>query len=186
MRIISGKMRGTKLYTLEGLNTRPTMDRVKESLFNIINTKIENSIVLDLFSGSGALALEALSRGAKEAVLCDSSREAIHVIQKNIQKTRTEEETVVLHCHYEKALQELKMQQKRFDIILLDPPYATNAVEKAIEQIIRNQLLQDNGIIVVETDNKEKIIEHLNHQLVDIYDIRKYGRVFLLFLNRKG
>lgn len=86
MRIIGGKARGTKLYTLEGLNTRPTLDRVKESLFNIIQVKLQNAIVLDLFSGSGALGLESLSRGAKKAILCDNNLQAINIIRKNARK----------------------------------------------------------------------------------------------------
>ena len=85
MRIIGGKARGTKLYTLEGDNTRPTLDRVKESLFNIIQRDIPESIFLDLFSGSGAIGLEAVSRGAKKAILCDKSKEAINIIKKNIE-----------------------------------------------------------------------------------------------------
>lgn len=86
MRIISGKARGTKLYTLEGIHTRPTLDRVKEALFNIIQTKLLNAIVLDLFAGSGALGLESLSRGAKKAILCDNHFEAISIIKKNTRK----------------------------------------------------------------------------------------------------
>ena len=97
MRIISGSFRGTKLFTLEGLNTRPTLDRVKEALFSKINFDLEDSIILDLFSGSGALALESLSRGAKQAVLCDFSRDAIKIIKQNIEKTRTNEKTLLLN-----------------------------------------------------------------------------------------
>ena len=88
MRIIAGEKRGTKLYTLEGLNTRPTLDRVKESLFNIIQSEIRESRFLDLFAGSGAIVLEAVSRGAKKAILCDSNKQAIQIIKKNIEKTR--------------------------------------------------------------------------------------------------
>ena len=87
MRIISGTARGTKLYTLEGLNTRPTLDRVRESLFNIIQNEVKESIFLDLFSGSGAVGLEAASRGAKEVIICDKSKEAVQIINKNIEKT---------------------------------------------------------------------------------------------------
>ena len=88
MRIIAGEKRGTKLYTLEGENTRPTLDRVKESLFNIIQSEIRDCIFLDLFSGSGAIGLEAVSRGAKKAILCDNNKQAIQIIKKNIEKTR--------------------------------------------------------------------------------------------------
>ena len=84
MRIISGSARGTKLFTLEGMNTRPTLDRVKESLFNIIQDEVTDSYFIDLFSGSGAIGLEAASRGAKEVILCDNSKKAIQIIQKNI------------------------------------------------------------------------------------------------------
>ena len=88
MRIIAGEKRGTKLYTLEGLNTRPTLDRVKESLFNIIQSEIRERIFLDIFAGSGAIGLEAVSRGAKKAILCDNNKQAIQIIKKNIEKTR--------------------------------------------------------------------------------------------------
>ena len=97
MRIISGKAKGTKLYTLEGNNTRPTLDRVKESIFNIIQNEIEEAKVLDLFSGSGAIGLEFLSRGAKEAVICDKSKDAIEIIKKNIEKTQTKTEKIFLY-----------------------------------------------------------------------------------------
>ena len=91
MRIIAGKARGTKLYTLEGMTTRPTLDKVRESLFNIIQNQIQDSIFLDLFSGSGAVGLEAVSRGAKKAILCDNSKQAIEIIKKNIEKTHFQE-----------------------------------------------------------------------------------------------
>ena len=107
MRIISGKARGTKLETLPGENTRPTLDRVKESLFNIIQNRIFDSNVLDLFSGSGALALESLSRGAKRAYLCDCSRDAINVIKQNVKKTHFEENLEILFLDYMKCLEKL-------------------------------------------------------------------------------
>ena len=105
MRIIAGRNKGTKLFTLDGINTRPTLDRVKEPLFSIINFSLVDSTVLDLFSGSGALALEAISRGAKEAYLCDNSRDAIKIIKQNIEKTKTENQTVVITKTFDKALQ---------------------------------------------------------------------------------
>ena len=93
MRIIGGKHRGTKLYTLEGLNTRPTLDRVKESLFNILQFELPEATVLDLFSGSGAIGLEAISRGARKAILCDNTLEAIHIIEKNVEKVTPKSST---------------------------------------------------------------------------------------------
>ena len=126
MRIISGKARGTKLYTLEGTNTRPTLDRVKESIFNIIQGNIENATVLDLFAGSGAIGLEMLSRGAKKAVLCDNSKEAVGIIKKNIEKTHSQEKAEIYNSDFETCLEKIKNQ--KFDIIYLDPPYATDYI----------------------------------------------------------
>ena len=104
MRIISGKAKGTKLYTLEGTNTRPTLDRVKESIFNIIQNDIEDAEILDLFAGSGAIGLEFLSRGARNAVLCDKSKDAIEIIKRNVQKTHMEEKTQILILDFETCL----------------------------------------------------------------------------------
>ncbi len=186
MRIVSGTMRGTKLFTLDGLNTRPTLDRVKESLFNILQYEIQDAIILDLFAGSGALSLEALSRGAKRAILCDSSFEAINIIKKNIQKTKTEEKITILHMHYEKALEKLKTEKEKVKIVFLDPPYDSNFAQVAAKKIIEFDLLEEDGVIIIETDQKDKVIKDTDDQLFEIYDIRKYGRVDLLFLKRKG
>ena len=120
MRIISGTARGTKLYTLDGLNTRPTLDRVKEPLFSIIQTYILDSNVLDLFAGSGALGLEALSRGAKKAFLCDKSYDAVKIIKSNVSKTHLDEKAVVICNHYRKAISELNNGDKLVSGIIND------------------------------------------------------------------
>lgn len=187
MRIIGGKMRGTKLQTLEGFETtRPTLDRVKESLFNIISIKIIDSKVLDLFSGSGALGIEAISRGAEKAYLCDMSPKAINVIKQNVEKTRCKDSVIVLNKKHTQALEYFKQNNKKFDIVFLDPPYETELAENSTEYIIGHDLLEDDGIIIIETDNEEKLIKGLKVEKIEVYDIRKYGRVSLLFLKRKG
>ena len=186
MRIISGSMRGTKLFTLEGLNTRPTLDRVKEALFNILNFELPDSNVLDLFAGCGALSLEALSRGAKKAVLCDNSNEAINVIKKNIEKTRTQDKVEVYKMHYEKVLEKMKNEKQKADIVFLDPPYDSDFAEDAAKKIIQFDLLEESGIIIIETDKLEKVLSNIDNELLQIYDTRKYGRVSLIFLKRKG
>lgn len=188
VRIISGQNRGTKLNTLEGEETRPTLDRVKESLFNIIQVKLEEEsiVVLDLFAGSGALGLESLSRGASKAIFCDKFGKAIDVINKNIDKTRNYEKAVVLKCSYENALDKLKLENISLDIIFLDPPYESNYYQKALEKIKEYNLLKEDGIIILETDDKDRIIKIIDSKYFDIYDVRKYGRVSLIFLNRKG
>ena len=188
MRIISGKARGTKLYTLEGMNTRPTLDRVKESIFNIIQNKIEDSKVLDLFAGSGAIGLECISRGAKEAILCDKSKEAIEIIKKNAQKTHMEEQVQILNTDYETCLEKIKKQQ--FDIIYLDPPYETNYIVEALKKIIKFEMATNESIIIVETDDEKRILKEIEDLEVKIVDKRKYGRATIIFLKsempRKG
>ncbi len=179
MRIISGKARGTKLYTLEGETTRPTLDRVKESLFNIIQEKIVGSSFLDVFSGSGAIGLEAASRGAKEVILCEKDKNAIKVIKKNIEKTHLE--VTLYETSYEKMLEKL---DKKLDIIYIDPPYKTNLVYETVNKLINLNLLKTDSLIIVETDEEERVEQALKKLNVNIVKKRKYGRVHLIFLNK--
>ena len=180
MRIISGKARGTKLYTLEGITTRPTLDRVKESIFNIIQSDIEDSIVLDLFSGSGAIGLEFLSRGAKRAVLCDNSKDAIKIIKQNVQKTHFEENSEIYNMEFTKLIE--RLQNQKFDIIYIDPPYATDFIKISIEKIIEYKLVNENTKIIVETDDETRILNQIEKMDVEITDKRKYGRATIIFL----
>ena len=154
MRIISGKYKGRVLEGFDIEGTRPTMDRVKESLFAQIQMFIPESTVLDLFSGSGNLGLEALSEGASSAVLVDFNPKAIKVIQRNIEKLGVEN-CKVLGMDYLKAIHSL---EEKFDIIFLDPPYQTNYIEKSIEEITKKDLVKKGGIIVCESDSIDKII----------------------------
>ena len=180
MRIISGKARGTKLYTLDGTATRPTLDRVKESLFNIIQNDIEDSTVLDLFSGSGAIGLEFLSRGAKRAVLCDSSKDAIKIIKQNVQKTHFEEKVEIYNMEFTKLVE--RLQNQKFDIIYIDPPYATDFIKISLEKIIEYKLVNENTKIIVETDDETRILNQIEKMDVEITDKRKYGRATIIFL----
>jgi len=182
MRVISGTAKGTKLDTLDALDTRPTLDRVKESLFNILQSKLYDSVVLDLFAGSGALGIEALSRGAKKAVFCDYSKYAYNIIKKNLVKTKLEEKSIVFNKDYNICLDIL---EDKFDIVFLDPPYDTEMAANAMFKIIERNLLADNAIIVVETDDEERIISKVVNTEIRVYDIRKYGRAKLVFLERK-
>ena len=137
MRIIGGKARGTKLYTLEGENTRPTLDRVKESLFNIIQKDVPNAIFLDLFAGSGAIGLEAVSRGANKSILCDKNRDAIKIIKKNIEKTRSREQVELYEADFKEVLKN-KLKEK-IDIIFIDPPYKTDFAYEAIKILVNSK-----------------------------------------------
>ena len=144
---------------------------------------IPDANVLDLFAGSGALGLESISRGAKHAVLCDNSRKAIEIIKENVSKCKMQENVEILLSDYSEVLN--KLNGKKFDIIFLDPPYKTDYDIDAIKIIEKNELLEKDGLIVIETDSDEKI-NKINIDYYNIFKTRKYGRVNLIFLSRKG
>ena len=185
MRIISGSARGTKLYTLDGMNTRPTLDRIKEPLFNILNFDLENAVVLDLFAGSGALGLEAISRGAKKAIFCEKNRNAIEIIEKNIEKTRFTNKSLLIKNDFEKGLTYINNQNIKVDIVFIDPPYKTDLAKKSVEKILDIDILNDNFIMVIETDEPERILNDIEDMNITVYDKRKYGRVSIIFLSKK-
>ena len=147
MRVISGKARGTVLKTPEGMQTRPTADRVKEALFSIIQFDIPGTKVLDLFGGTGQLGIEAISRGANSAVFVDAGDAACKLIKENLRRARMETEGRVVRSDY---LQFLSQCREKFDIIFLDPPYAEVFLENAIKKISEIDILQSGGIIVAE------------------------------------
>ena len=148
MRIISGKYKGKKLkgYDIEG--TRPTMDRVKESIYGIIQGYIKDSTVLDLFAGSGSLGLEAISNGAKKLILIDNNKKVTDTLKENIRSFV--EDIEVLTIDYKKYL---KTTNDKFDIVFLDPPYRAGLMNKALRIIEERQLLNENGIIICEFEN---------------------------------
>lgn len=182
MRVISGTARGTTLHSINNINTRPTLDRVKESLFNILQKNIEDATVLDLFSGSGAIGIEFLSRGATKAYLCDKSKEAVEMIKKNLEKTKLSQKAAIYNKDYQECLKEIK--NIKFNIIFLDPPYKENLAIDAIKKINEMQLLENDGIIIIETDEPERDIKELEQIQINykMYDLRKYGRASLIFL----
>lgn len=183
MRIIGGKAKGTKLYTLEGDDvTRPTLDRVKESIFNIIQKEIQDIIILDLFSGSGAIALEALSRGAKKAIICDKSKEAIKIIKKNIEKCHMEEKTEVYNLEFNKCLE--IVENEPIDLIYLDPPYKTKYIQQALEIIQKLKIGKENLKIIIETDEEERILKEIEKFEFEVIDRRKYGRAIIIILEK--
>ena len=147
MRVISGSAKGRRLDAPKGMTTRPTADRVKEGLFSAIQFEIEGSRVLDLFAGSGQLAIEALSRGAREAVLVDRDAEAIRVIRQNLSQTGFSDKARVVRADY---LQFLKSAGEAYDLIFLDPPYAETDLATALKCISEFDILRDNGIIICE------------------------------------
>lgn len=147
MRVIAGTARSVPLKSLEGLSTRPTTDRVKTSMFNIIQFEVAGREALDLFAGSGALGIEALSRGAKTAVFVDQNREALAVVRENLKKTKLSDRANVIQSDSVSYLQHCK---KRFDLIFLDPPYAEKLLETALNCISEIDILKSGGIIICE------------------------------------
>ena len=147
MRVITGKARGVQLKTPEGMQTRPTADRVKEALFSIINFDLPGARVLDLFGGTGQLGIEALSRGASSAVFVDAREDACKLIRENLRRTKLEGQGSVVRSDY---LDYLRRCRERFDIIILDPPYSEVFLENALKCITEIDILQTGGIIVTE------------------------------------
>jgi len=147
MRVITGRARGVQLKTPDGMATRPTTDRVKEALFSIIHFEIPGAKVLDLFGGTGQLGIEALSRGAKRAVFVDAQENACKLIRENLNRTKMQQDGQVVRSDY---LQYLDRCRERFDIILLDPPYAEVFLENALKRITEIDILESDGIIVTE------------------------------------
>ena len=179
MRVITGKARGVALKTPEGLQTRPTADRVKEALFSVIQFDIPAATVLDLFGGTGQLGIEALSRGAKRAVFVDESDKACRLIRENLKRTKLEQEGSVVRSDY---LAYLARCNEKFDLIFLDPPYAEVFLENALKRITEIDILQSGGIIVTERPlGKELSLEFQGYARSKDY---KYGNT-LITLYRK-
>lgn len=168
MRVISGKYKGKNLIGFDIDGTRPTMDRVKESLFGIIQDKIKNSIVLDLFAGSGSLGIEAISNGAREVYFIDNNIELINIIKKN---TKDMNENIhTMKSDYKSALELLKNSNIKFDIIFLDPPYKLNLINNCLDKIVEYQLLNKNGIVVCEYET-----ETIENNKLNLIKDKKYG-----------
>lgn len=185
MRVISGTARGTKLNSINDVTTRPTLDRVKESLFSILQFEIQDSIILDLFAGSGAIAIEFLSRGAKKAYLCEKNHLATKMIYQNLAKTRLTSKAVMIGKDYKKALEILKQEAIKFDLIYIDPPYQADIAVDSVQKILEANLLKEKGRFIIETDDEKRELLELEKLNVKVDDIRKYGRVSLIFLSKK-
>ena len=180
MRVITGKARGIQLKTPDGMQTRPTADRVKEALFSIINFDIPGADVLDLFGGTGQLGIEALSRGAKSAVFVDQSEQACKLIRENLKRTKLETQGRVVRGDY---MDYLSRCRENYDIILLDPPYAEVFLENALKRITEIDILRSGGIIVAERPlEKELPWEFEGYTRSKDY---KYGKI-LLTIYRKA
>ncbi len=171
-----------KLNTIEGESTRPTKDMVKEALFSILAEKVYDSTFLDLFAGSGACGIEALSRGAKIAYFCDNNTDCIKIISQNLEKAKLTEQALIYNKNYDIFLKSL--EDVSFDIIYVDPPYNKGLGIEAIKIISSYNLLKKTGIIVYETDEIEQVPDIIGNY--ERFKMKKYGRNILNFYSWKG
>lgn len=179
MRVITGVAKGHKLKAPKGMNTRPTTDRIKETIFNILGDIDYNSIVLDLFAGSGSIGIEFLSRGAYKCYFIDNDLSSYKIILENIDKTKLKDKSEIYKNTYDKALRILGNKNINFNYIFLDPPYNKGLVEKSLEIISKHDLLDNKGLIIVEHE-KNLDLNKFNDQ----YEIntRNYGDTSISFL----
>lgn len=183
MRIITGIAKGKRLKSVKNMRIRPTLDRVKESLFNIISNRVPDSSFLDLFSGTGNIGLEALSRGAKYVVFVDNHKESIKIIKENIKLTCLDHYNYEVICDdANKALEKMALRGKQFNIIFMDPPYAKGFVIPVMENIYQNNILTDDGILIVEHNKYEELPDGIG--VLIKFRREKYGNVFLTFYKK--
>lgn len=181
MRVITGTARGRKLRELPGMDTRPTTDKVKESIFNIVQFDVEGRRVLDLFAGTGQLGIEALSRGAEKCVFVDASREAVKVIRENVELTGFDSQGRIQQGD---AVAFLTSCREKFALCFLDPPYASELLDKALEKIAEIDIMAENGIIVCES-----AADRILPQLPAPYEMGReyrYGKIKLTLYHRRA
>lgn len=170
------------MKTVKGINTRPTTSMVKGGLFNILAADIPDAVVLDLFAGTGNLGIEALSRGAASVKFVDKSPESISIIKENLKNTKLESKSIVILGEVLTILKKIAASDEKYNIIFMDPPYNKNLIEETLNIIAKNDIIKENGIIVVERSVKDDVIPS-NENLQHIKD-RKYGDTVLSFYRR--
>lgn len=183
MRVIAGQLRGRKLESLDGRNIRPTSDRVKESLFNILGDCVIDSAFLDLFGGTGSIGIEAISRGAKLTVFVDDSIKSIEVLRSNLDRLDVNKNSEVYNTDYLTAISRLHKDQRYFDLIFIDPPYSLGMAQNSLEAINKNDILKPNGIIIVEHDEKDEMPQTVGR--LNLHRQKKYGKTKLSFYTFK-
>ena len=181
MRIIGGKLKGRKLRSVKGTKTRPTADRTREAIFNIIAFQVPGAAVLDLFAGTGAFGIEALSRGAHSAVFIDISNQSISVLRQNLAGLSHNSPTKVIQWDLSRNLNCLHPSALVIDLVFMDPPYNKNLIRPALGHLHSSQCLANNARIIVEHSHREPV---LPDQLpFEIVDRRKYGKTLVSFFN---
>lgn len=178
MRVITGSARGRRLETLEGEDVRPTTDRIKEAVFSIIQFETEGRVFLDLFSGSGQMGIEALSRGAKEAYFVDSSKKSVETTKRNLKTTKLENDAKVFQMDFHSFL---SMNSRRFDIAFLDPPYKTGMLQDALNLVHGH--MNETGVIIAENPLDEEILSNYGEFVLDRQ--YRYGKIKITTFRHK-
>jgi 16S rRNA (guanine(966)-N(2))-methyltransferase RsmD len=181
LRIITGIKRGLKLNVPKNNEVRPTLDRIKESIFNIIMPIKENAIVLDLFAGTGNIGLEFISRGAKKVYFVDNSIESINLIKSNVEKCRFEENSELVHAEYEVFLNNYSSRGIEIDYIYIDPPYGELDINIILKNVLNSNIISNNSLIIYEDDTDRKI----KNEKFTVVDERKYGNIYVKFLKKR-
>lgn len=181
MRVIAGKARRLQLKTVDGTDTRPTTDRIKETLFNMINYNLEQSYFLDLFSGSGAIGIEALSRGAKKAYFVENNRKAVQCIKENLKTTKLEEFSVVMPESFETAIVKLNSEKLKFDFVFMDPPYNKLIEQEALRALSNSSLVDEKTQIIVEAslETDFSYAQQLGYTIIKEKEYKTNKHVFL-------
>ncbi|MCI5848366.1 MAG: 16S rRNA (guanine(966)-N(2))-methyltransferase RsmD [Lachnoclostridium sp.] len=187
MRVIAGKVRRMTLVTPQGKDVRPTTDRIKETLFNIIQNDLYDCEFLDLFSGSGGIGIEALSRGAKEAVFVDKSKESLRCIEYNLEHTRLTDEAEVLPMDCLQAIRNLSKRNKHFDIVFMDPPYECDLEAPVLEALDKSGIIDNDTMIIIETSLRTDIEQwNDNHFTIERVKSYKTNQHVFLSYNMEG
>ena len=181
LRIIAGQLKGRKLASVPGLKIRPTSDRIREAIFNILAMRIRAAAVLDLFAGTGALGLEALSRGAGSAVFVDFDRDAVAVLRHNVMGSGMEKQTQILRWDIVRNLNCLIAFEHRFNLVFMDPPYSKNTIVPVLTNLQRSACLQNGAMVVIEHCRQEPVPE--KHGPFRLSDQRKYRKTLVSFMD---
>ncbi len=173
MRVIAGKARRLPLKTVSGLDTRPTIDKIKETLFNILAPYVPGSSFLDLYCGSGGIGIEALSRGAVKCAFVDNSARAIACVRENLAFTRLGEDAVVLQKNALSAINELRLRKYHFDIVYIDPPYFQNLEEETLEALAASGIIDEESIVIIEAD-RHNGLDFIENSAFEITRVKEY------------
>ena len=180
LRIIGGNLKGKRLYSIPGTIIRPTADRLRESIFNILSFRVQDAVVLDLFAGTGAFGIEALSRGAESAVFVDNNKSVISVIDRNVRSCALDNSAKIIKWDINKNLNCLKSFSPAFNLVFLDPPYNQGLIQPALSNLEQSRSLGKEAYFVIEHSPLEKIPKDLSN--FEVTDQRKYGKILVSFL----